>query len=315
MINKLLISISVLMLVSCNTYKIAERHLDKKMGKADLVKAIWINEAVSDTVEYWDNKKLDKPVMVLVHGFGATTKYQWDKQVKMLSENYRLVLPNLYHFGKTRPGSEKYSVADQVDLVHNLIMHLEIEDYSLMGVSYGGLISMELANEFKNEVKQLIVFDAPIKYMDSNDINVVKNHFDVPSIEELFVPEDPEGLKKLMFLATGKKSRLPKWMYNEFHKEAYLSNLENMRGLITSLIDGLEEYQSHDYDLEIPILLIWGENDMVVTADRGKMLQEHIGENAQYHVIGNSAHMPNMTKSKKFNSILAEFLIENKVIN
>ena len=35
-----------------------------------------------DTIEYWDNET-DKPALVLVHGFGATTRFQWFKQVEM----------------------------------------------------------------------------------------------------------------------------------------------------------------------------------------------------------------------------------------
>jgi predicted Zn-dependent protease len=122
-----------------------------------------------------------------------------------------------------------------------LIEHLELKEYTLMGVSYGGLISMELANGHKSEVQKLIVFDAPIKYLDSNDINTVTSHFNAPSIEELFVPSKPEGLKKLLSVATGKKSHLPKAAFKDFHMEAYVKNLKEMRGLITNMMGRLEE--------------------------------------------------------------------------
>jgi len=311
MINKLLISLSLLMIVSCSTYDIAERHLNNKMKRADLVKTTWINAEVGDTIEYWDNNKTNKPALVLVHGFGATTKYQWDKQVKMLSEDYRLILPNLYHFGNTRPGSDKFSIGDQVDLVESLVNHLKIDEFSLIGVSYGGIISIELANNHKERIKQLVIFDSPIKFMDTSDIRDVTDTFAVTSVEELFVPDTPDGLNKLMFLATGKKSRVPKSFLTGFHKEMYLRNLDNMRALITDMIGDIQEFQTHEYDLDMPVLLIWGENDLVVPAERGKLLQEHIGENARYHVIKNSAHMPNLTKVKKFNALLEEFLTTN----
>ncbi|MFT6245252.1 MAG: pimeloyl-ACP methyl ester carboxylesterase [Salibacteraceae bacterium] len=298
-----------LTLLSCNTFKIAERHFDKKMANSDLIKSIWINSEVGDTVEYWDNKNMDKPVLVLVHGFGASTKYQWAKQVKVLTENYRLILPNLYQFGNTKPGSEKYGVDDQVNLVHSLTEYLKLKKYSLMGVSYGGLISMELANEYQSEIDKLIILDAPIKYMDSNDINTVTAYFNATSIEELFVPEKPEGIKKLLYLATGKKSHVPKGAFKRFHEEVYLKNLDEMRSLITEMMRSLEEYQEREYELEMPILLIWGEGDKAIPADRGRKLKEHLGENARFRSIENSAHMPNMTKHKEFNALLLEFLI------
>ncbi len=298
----------VTFLASCSTYKIAERHLDGKMKKFDLVKSIWINEINGDTVEYWDNYKVDKPVLLLVHGFGATSKYQFVEQIKMLTEKYRIVMPNLYHFGKTRPGSEKYKIQDQVDLLSSFLKQLKIESFSLMGVSYGGLIGIELANMHKANLKQLILFDAPVKYMDKTDINSIKNFYNVPSIEELFVPEKPEGLKKLMFLATGKKSHLPNVVFKEFLQEAYMSNLEDKRALITNMVNGLEEYQNKQYEFDIPILLIWGEEDKVVSAAKGLELQKHLGTKCEYHVIKKAAHMPNMTHPKEFNSILYKFL-------
>lgn len=313
MLKILSITALAVTLLSCNTFKIAERHLDKKMEKSDLTKSIWINSEVGDTVEYWDNKKMDKPVLVLVHGFGASTKYQWAKQVKVLTENYRLILPNLYQFGNTKPGSEKCGVEDQVDLVHSLIEFLELREYSLMGVSYGGLIGIELANEYQSEIDKLIILDAPIKYMDSTDINTVTAYFNATSIEELFVPSAPEGLKTLLFLATGKKSHLPKGAFKSFHEEVYLKNLDEMRSLITEMMGSLEEYQERKYELEMPILLIWGEGDKVIPAGRGRKLKEHLGENASFHSIKKTAHMPNMTKHKEFNALLLEFLDEEIV--
>lgn len=100
------------------------------MAKSDLCNRTWINSEVGNTVEYWDNKKMDKPVLVLVHGFGASTKCQWEKQVNVLTEDYRLILQNLYQFGNTNSGSDKNGVDHQVHLVHNLIKHLELNDYS-----------------------------------------------------------------------------------------------------------------------------------------------------------------------------------------
>lgn len=296
------------LMFSCSTYKAAERHMNRKMTKAQLVNSTWVNDSNNDTVEYWDNLAIDKPTLILVHGFGASTKYQFSDQVKMLSEEYRLVLPNLYQFGNTRPGSEKCAVTDQVDLVNSLINHLNIDSFSLVGVSYGALVGIELASRRKADIDKLVLFDAPIKYLDSADISSVQNYFEVPNIEELFAPSEPEGLKKLLFLATGKKSHVPTFLLKEFHQEAYVKTLKEKQALITCLIGNLEEYQQREYKLDLPTLLIWGENDMVVSAEKGKLLQQHLGDKCEYQVIENAAHMPNMTKTKKFNRILKAFL-------
>lgn len=291
--------------ISCNVYKIAEKQIEKKMDRASLE---CITETIDeDIVEYWDSKS-DKPAILLIHGFGASTKYQWFEQVEYLSLNYRVIMPNLLYFGNTRPGSRRYEISDQVALVCNLMNHLGIDKYTVCGVSYGGLITMELAVQNQEKIDKVIAFDAPVKYIQPSDIIAVKNTFEVETIEELFAPSGPKGLKKLMYLATMKKSIIPASWLTEFYEDLYGKNLEDKRMLMTSLLSSLEEYTSHNYKLKMPVLLIWGSNDRVVPVRTGVLLQEHIGKNAELVIIKNGAHMPSMTKTKKFNKALKEFL-------
>ena len=49
-------------------------------------------------------------------------------------------------------------------------------------------------------------------------------------------------------------------------------------------------------------------NDELFPAERGKMLSDYIGVNAEFHVIKNGAHMPNVIKAKQFNKLFLEFL-------
>jgi pimeloyl-ACP methyl ester carboxylesterase len=303
---------ALLTLFSCDIYKVANKHIDKKMEDASLKLKTAIVEG--DTIEYWDNE-LDKPVLLLVHGFGASTKFQWFKQVGWLAEHYRIVMPNLLHFGNTRPGKQKFEVADQVDMVHNLISSLNIETYSVCGVSYGGLVSLELAVNYPKGIEKVIAFDTPVKYMYAEDLDTVCKRFDVPSVEELFAPSDEKGLKKLMYLASMKKSIVPAGWMTDFYQALYAVNLEDKRKLITQSIAGLEEYSKHEYNLDIPVLLIWGDNDPVVPVDRGVLLSEHIGKNAKLEIIKNGAHMPNLTKRRQFDRILKAFLFPETPAN
>ena len=261
----------------------------------------------NDEIEYWDNQA-EKPAILLIHGFGATSKYQWYKQVDLLKDDYRIVAPNLFHFGNSHPGTDKFELSDQVEMVHSLLSKLGIEKYTICGVSYGGLIGMELANKYKSEVEKLVVFDTPVKYVSRKDLDVVCKKFDVDSIETLFVPKNAQGLKKLIFLALGKKSIIPAKWFTKFYNEVYRKNIEDKRRLINTLIDGMEEYSTHNYDISVPTLILWGTNDDVIPASRGLMLKNHIGDNAEYHVLENGSHMPNLTKTKEFNAILSKFL-------
>lgn len=292
-------------MISRIVYYMADRLTAKAMKRASLkLNTVKVD---GDSIEYWDNQAA-KPVILLIHGFGGTTKYQWYKQVELLKDDYRIIAPNLFHFGNSHPGTDKFELHDQVEMVHNLLSHLEIEKYIVCGVSYGGLIGMELANKYKDEIEKLIVFDTPVKYLSRKDLDVVCNTFDVDSIQTLFVPKNAKGLKKLMFLALGKKSMVPSMWFSKFYKEVYKKNIEDKRRLINTLIENLEEYSAHNYEIAVPTLILWGSNDDVIPANRGLMLKNHIGDNAEYHLIDGAAHMPNLTNTKEFNEILNNFL-------
>lgn len=292
-------------IIAKHVFNKVEKLIDKKMGKADL--SLFLTEIQGHKIEYWDSQK-DLPVMILLHGFGATTKYQWFKQVDFLSKKYRLILPNLIHFGNTTTEKEKIGVADQVEMVHQLLEFLGIGKFTLMGISYGGLVSVELAQRFPRSIRQLIVVDAPIKFMLKEDITSVCHLFNVETVEDLFVPDSPKGLKKMWHLSSGKKIYLPDFVFNEFYNRMYAESRANKRGLMQNLIASLKEFSQHEYDFNIETQLIWGDDDLVIPLERARLLNQYLGEKSQLHVIKNGGHMVNLNKPEEFNQVLKNFL-------
>jgi len=281
-----------------------ERLIDKKMKNASL--CLYRVEINGNVIEYWDSEN-DLPVLVLLHGFGTTTKYQWFKQVEFLSKKFRLILPNLYHFGNSRPVTDNCNIPDQVILVKSLLNHLSISSCSLMGVSYGGLVAAEFTDEFPNCVSRLIIVDAPIKYVKEKDILDVCVRFRVKSVAELFVPNSAKGLKKMWHLSSGKKIYLPDFVFNEFYNVMYAQNRAAKIKLMNNLLSGLRKYANRSYNISIPVQLIWSDDDMLIPAQRGEMLKHHIGNNAQLNVIRKGGHMVNLNKSKRFIEIIDTF--------
>ena len=300
---RVLIGVLLMNLISCSTYQIAEKHLDGRMRHADLELFCEVIDS-GDQIEYWDSKDTTKPAILLVHGFGASTKYQWYKQVELLSRKYRVIAPNLNYFGRTVPGMANFSVGGQVKMLELLLEHLGLDSLTLFGVSYGGLVSVELAATTHRKIQEMVLFDTPVKFADSSDVVAVKEYFDAPSIEELFVPSEPAGLNKLLYLATGKKREIPALFLDEFYEKSYAYNVSDKRQLIKGLLSEMKMFRKREYHFDMPILLVWGSEDRVVPLRTGERLCEYLGENAKLKVIAGAAHMPNMTHKKEFNAIL-----------
>jgi pimeloyl-ACP methyl ester carboxylesterase len=268
-----------------------------------------IHSSDSSEVEYWDTGG-DKPPLLLLHGFGANAEYQWFMQLKTLKNDYRLVMPNLIGFGETRTNIENPTVLTQMDMICDLLNHIDLDECIIIGASYGGLIGAELARRNRLRIKQLVLMGAPVKYIYEEDRARVKAHYNIESIPDLFVPKDASGLRHLISASNGKKNRIPTFFLHPFYAKFYQETHERKLQLMHDLMELREEFAEYNYDLDIPVELIWGENDPLVLSERGKLLHEHIGNVARLHLIPKGGHMANMVQPKIFNRILRERLIK-----
>ena len=188
----------------------------------------------------------------MIHGFGAKAKYQWYKQLSALKKNYRVVIPNLMYFGETRPHVAQYRVEDQVEMIRHFAETLQIDKYTLMGASYGGLISAELAIKYPKKVQKLILVDAAMKYIYEDDAERVCKYFEVENISELFVPSKPSGLKLLYIASIGSDILTPPIAtLRRFHEELYQGTFKEKRELVKDLILIRESYAEHVYSFKV----------------------------------------------------------------
>ncbi|MBB78603.1 MAG: hypothetical protein CL844_06330 [Crocinitomicaceae bacterium] len=291
--------------ISNNFYRIVKRHIDKKMIKAKLeINFIKIN---GDSFEYWDNNA-SKPAIFLVHGFGTSAEYQWYKQVNVLSKDYRIIIPNLFYFGRSNSISKKFRIEDQVEFINLLSKHLNLDSIIFFGISYGGQIAIDFTKKYPQIVKSLVIVNSPIKFYNIKDVEEICESFDVSNLQDLFVPHNYKDLKKIFYLALGKKWILPSFFLKPFYKNLYINNFNEKRHLISHSVDRINHFTKVNYSFDTPTLMIYGGNDKITSTDKALLLKNHIGNNAKFTLIKKGTHMPNITQTDKFNEIVLNFL-------
>lgn len=299
------VALLLLFLSSCSTYQIARHMINHKLQRAGLAYK-QVDLGVYH-LNYWDSEE-DKPVLILLHGFGSSTQFQWSNQVAAFHKQYRLILPNLIYFGGSSCDSAVTMVNDQVKAVQALIERLGIKKYSLCGVSYGGLVAAELALHDKGSIQKMILCDAPVKYLDDNDVQLICAKYHEKSVADLLIPNSYKKLKPLMGIAYAHPPNPPVVLFRSFYKNMYNKQREGKQRLIKGLELEKTDFKGRTYQYSFPVLLIWGSDDQLIPVSVGKQLVEHLGKNARLEIIPNTAHMPSLENPEAFNAIVLAFL-------
>lgn len=103
------------------------------------------------------------PNIIILHGlFGSSDN--WSPQGKMLSDRYRVYLPDLRNHGQS-PHSEEFDYRAMAGDIRQLIDDHKISAPVLVGHSMGGKAAMTLATLYPDVPSALVVVDiAPRKY-------------------------------------------------------------------------------------------------------------------------------------------------------
>ncbi|KAK8942310.1 hypothetical protein KSP40_PGU019054 [Platanthera guangdongensis] len=108
-------------------------------------------------------RRPDRPALVLIHGFGVFSKWQFEGQIASLSRRFDLYLPDLLFFGGSATADENRSVEFQARCVAEAMRKLGVERYSVAGVSYGGFVAFRMAaSAAEKEVERVVIITAGI---------------------------------------------------------------------------------------------------------------------------------------------------------
>ncbi len=87
---------------------------------------------------YQDIGKKDRPVILLLHGWGHSWE-TWASYIPTLSENYRLIIPDLPGFGQTDGSNTGWNMYQYSAWLSAFLQHCELKElHAVVGHSFGG---------------------------------------------------------------------------------------------------------------------------------------------------------------------------------
>ena len=156
-----------------------------------------------------------KPLVIL-HGLFGTSD-NWQTHAKKLGEYYRVILVDQRNHGHS-PWSEDFTYEHLADDLERLILHLAIDQFTLIGHSMGGKTAMYYSQKYPNRLEKMVVVDIGIKRYPMHHNEIIKGikSIDLSTIESRSAAEqamlpfvDSYGvrqflLKNLYWLEKGK---------------------------------------------------------------------------------------------------------------
>lgn len=239
---------------------------------------------------HYQEKGSGVPV-VLLHGFASST-YTWKDVFEPLSQKYRVIAVDLKGFGFSAKPDGDYTRRGQGQLVAHLLDRLNIEKAWICGNSMGGEIAVNVALQFPERVKGLVLID-------SGGINVAGAASLVPGY--LKVPVISSALTAVIMVSDRMVKRgLELSFYNDSlvtpDRIAYYHRpLKTRDGQLAAI---RARQQAGEFPVEtqldrinVPTLIIWGSDDEIVPVEAGQKFNSLIN-GSRLVIIDNCGHVP-----------------------
>jgi 3-oxoadipate enol-lactonase len=112
----------------------------------------------SITLHYVEHGDAGASPVVLLHGFPLNGA-MWDELVPALADRYRVIVPDLRGHGATEAPEGPYETVEHASDVVGLLDQLVIERATVVGVSMGGYVAMQLLTRWPERVQSAVLAD------------------------------------------------------------------------------------------------------------------------------------------------------------
>ncbi|MEC4722872.1 MULTISPECIES: alpha/beta fold hydrolase [Noviherbaspirillum] len=261
------------------------------------------------------------PAMILLHGQGENWA-TWQHVIPELARTHRVYaidLPGAAQSGKLASAVTPPSYYS--DFLAAFLDELELSRVALVGSSHGGLIALRFVLAAQERVTALCLADSAALGRETHPLLVM---LALPFVGETISLwcTTPWGASQwtwmLASIAFSRPHRIPlSWYSNAFRLARQQGHI--MGGVVAPVRGqlGLTGQREVLLDLlvqlEIPTLVVWGEDDQVVPSRHGTAAARHL-RRGRMVLIPECGHLPQVERPAEFVAALSTFL-QDDVIN
>lgn len=285
-----------------------------------------------EEMAYREREGGTKPV-ILIHG-NMTSSTHWDILIEALAPDYKVYAVDLRGFGASSYRKRITSIKDFSDDVKGFVDALDLKDFSMVGWSTGGAVAMQFQIAYPRLCEKIVLLASAstrgypmFETKDDGTPNLERRLQTLREIEAdkktigmqfLYDSKDKEGLKAVWNAVIYTDNKPDEKKY-----EAYIDDMLTQRNLadvyhalnrfnISAVHNGVTEGTNEAASIQIPILVLHGDCDYVVTENMTEEIMEDLGQIAAYHRLKNTGHSPMVDDLEQVTTQIEKFLREEK---
>ena len=234
------------------------------------------------------------PAILVLHGWGGSSN-SWIKVQEFLAENgFKVIIPDLPGFGKTPSSKDPWGIKAYVDFILSFIKKIELENFILLGHSFGGRTSIRFAAHYPDMIKKLILCDAA----------GIKLELDFKAKVIYFLSKIGNMIFSPKFLVRFKDSARNFFYIFLRHKD-YAKADGIMKETMKKVIS--EDLTPDIEKIKAKTLIVWGKKDKLVPLKCAYIFKEKIKE-SKLEIMPEIGHSPHLEDPKNLSRIITKFL-------
>ncbi|KAM7253505.1 hypothetical protein ACFE04_021659 [Oxalis oulophora] len=263
------------------------------------------------TIHFWipNHRKFNKPNLVMIHGYGGNSRWQFIHQITSLSKSFNLYIPDVIFFGNSYSKLLDRSDRFQARCIVEGLKGFGVDKYNVFGISYGGFVAYRMGEMYPNEVKKVVIVSSGVGCFEEKKGEQLKD-IGVEKALDIFVPKNAHDLRLLVKLSFNNDASfkwVPDFFFQGFVNMMYKENRKEKIGLLEYLM--YKEADEEPSILTQETLLIWGDNDKVFPVKFAHQLQRNLGEKTRLEILKDTGHAANIEAPFALNNLIKSFVL------
>lgn len=283
-----------------------------------------------ETISYRERLGGEK-VCVLIHGNMTSSKH-WDVLIESLSDEFTIIAPDLRGFGQSSYHHRIQHIKDFSEDLKSFVDLLGLKKFSLVGWSMGGAVTMQFCADYPDYCEKLILLASAstrgYPFYKTDEDGVIDFNSRLTTIEEiekdqgktipmqsLYDQKDRSGLKLVWNAAIYTHNKPEPSKYEEYIDDMltqrnladvyHVLNIFNISHVDHAAAKGVGSVDN----IQIPVLILYGERDLVVPFHMTKEIIDDFGERAKAVKLENCGHSPLVDDIQQLKNEIEKFLI------